>query len=97
MYPWMSQRSSRKQVRPILYQVFLMGLRLPIPKLMNQLLKYWQKVAYQLTPNGYTYLSIFEALVSSKFATLTLKNVFQCFVFKPTIGKYFSINKKGVL
>lgn len=35
--------------------------------------------------------------MSAKLATLSPKDVCQCFVLKPTTGKYFSINKKGVL
>lgn len=54
-------------------------------------------MACQLTLNVYTYLSILEAPASAKLATLTPKGVCQCFVLKPTTGKYFSINKKGVL
>lgn len=72
-------------------------MRLPIPKLTNALLKYWRKTACQLTPNAYTYLSILEELVSSKFTNLAVKNVVQCFIKKPTTRKYFSPNKNGFL
>lgn len=31
------------------------------------------------------------------FGEFTMKDVVQCFVLKPTTGKYFSLNKKGFM
>lgn len=50
-----------------------------------------------MSSKAYTYLNILEYLVSSKFTTLAVKVVDQCFILKLTTGKYFFLNKKGFL
>lgn len=50
-----------------------------------------------MTLNAYGYLSVIAASVSVKFWESTVKDLVQFFVLKPTIGKYFLLNKKGFL
>lgn len=50
-----------------------------------------------MTCNAYTYLSVLEALVSVNFCQLGTRDVMQCFVLKPTTGKYNSLNKRSFL